>query len=574
MIHNFPIPYADELFYSLVARREAQMGYPSYKGVLLDVFGCTGTMVAFEFPSRLQHLIAELPPSHPCADFKRLEQLTLLPWHVPFLPKERCDRIRAAMMGSGGRDCWNWAGITAARVKSPTLLRYCPDCLREDAASGRTPYWRRLHQMAGIEVCPKHEVFLENSEIHRLRHRYRYFVPATSLLDTRARKVKSRYDPAIGLARLGQELLSREWPELTLDQLRRNYVLQLDRMGYVNGRGEVKMDALLLDLNSLYTRGFLEKLGCRGQHWVVRMLRSSVSIQQPIRHLLLVNYMGIGLADLFSPKPLPRVAPIPLVSHPSLVCINHLCPQQNDATCEFIYEERSSMLGGIIETYQCKACGQVRGRCCVGHERTWVRDYGRLWRDRLTELWKDPELGLRAIASALRVSCDAARKGALKLGLPLTRPGRRCLSVRSYPHLLVSKSEKRRLKVEALRKQWQETKESHPELGTRGLRGKLPAIYATLYRYDREWLTAHLPPRKSRPLSVDWDERDRALCRDLKTAVARLNEVTPCRLARAVGLKGWLRDRLSRLPRARQTLLRLTQHGRSKPAPSSLVLSE
>lgn len=49
----------------------------------------------------------------------------------------------------------------------------------------------------------------------------------------------------------------------------------------------------------------IKGLGCRGPHWVVRMLRSSVSVQQPIRHLLLVNYIGICLEDLFASKPLP-----------------------------------------------------------------------------------------------------------------------------------------------------------------------------------------------------------------------------------------------------------------------------
>src|SRR5712675_2781308 len=111
MIHGFPTPYPDELFYSLVARRDKQMGHPNYKGVLREIFGCTGTVVAFEFPSHLGHFIAALPSSHPCADFKQVEQLTLLPWYTPFLPRDRSNRIRAAMLKRGGQHCWNSAGI-------------------------------------------------------------------------------------------------------------------------------------------------------------------------------------------------------------------------------------------------------------------------------------------------------------------------------------------------------------------------------------------------------------------------------------------------------------------------------
>lgn len=565
MIHGFSIPYPDELFYSLVARRDKQMGYPSYTGVLREIFGSTSTVVTFEFPSHLGHLMASLPSSHPCADFKRLEQLTLLPWYEPFLPKERSDQIRAAMLESGGRDCWNRAGITASRVKPPAFLRYCSDCLREDKATGRIPYWRRLHQIAGIEVCPKHRIFLEDSDILRLRRKYRYWLPSESLLDASSRRIKASDEYLLGLARLGEEVLSRKWPVLELAQLRQNYLLELDRRGYVNRRGEVKMGALLQDLQSFYNRGFLEGLGCQGQHWVVRMLRTSVSIQQPIRHLLLLNYIGVGLEDLLAPKPLSRLGDFVPIAHANLACVNHLCPLHGRAVSQFVGEERSSTLGGVIETYRCQTCGQMQARCCVGHERTWIRDFGSLWRGRLAELWADNDLSLRDIAKVLRVSCHTVRKHALKAGMPLTRTGHRPISVRCFPHLLVSKSDKRRQKIESLRERWLEERRRHPVMGTRGLREKLPAVYATLYHYDRDWLKAHQPPPKKRELTVDWAGRDETLCRKLEMAACRLRSVTPWRLARAAGLKGWISDRLSRLPRARKTLLRLTR-GRQTPS--------
>jgi hypothetical protein len=563
MIHGLPIPYADELFYSLVARRDKQLSYPSYKGVIREVFGCTGTIVAFEFPSHLGHLIAELSTEYPGGDMEHFEQLTLLPWYKPFLPPERCARIRAAMLENGGRNCWNRAGITASRVKAPEFLRYCPDCLREDKAVGRTPYWRRLHQMAGIEVCPKHRVFLENSDIHRLKRRYRYLLPSESLLETLPRSIKESNEPVIGLARLGEELLAREWPVLGSAQIRQNYLLHLDRLGYVNRRGEVKMSGLLQDLQSFYTREFLDRLGCRGQHWLRRMLHTSVSIQQPIRHLLLLNFLEFSLEDLFSPKPMPKLEGAAATIRANLACVNHLCPEHGKTVSEFVGEARSSMLKGLIETYRCKACGQVQARCCVRHTRPWIRDYGDLWRERLVELWADPGLGLRAISRALKVSCDATRKHALKLGLPLKRPGHRPLSIRSYQHLLVSKAGKRAWKIESLRKRWLAAKMRHPDLSTRRLREKVPAVYATLFRYDRNWLKAHQPLRKPRAQSVDWDERDKTLCRNLDLTARRLPDATATRLAQAAGLKCWIADRLSKLPRTRKKWMRLTTKARS-----------
>ena len=121
-------------------------------------------------------------------------------------------------------------------------------------------------------------------------------------------------------------------------------------------------------------------------------------------------------------------------------------------------------------------------------------------------------------------------------------------------------------KIENLRKRWLEVKERYPDLSPRGLREKLPAVYATLSRYDRNWLRVHQPPRKPRERSVDWHERDETLCRNLQLAARRLPGATPKQLASAAGIVGWISDRLSKLPGARNLWLRLK--GNHRPCDS------
>jgi hypothetical protein len=542
------------LFYSVVARRDQLMRYPSYKGILREGFGSEHKVAALEFPSHLGFLMQQLSAGHPCARFDGLERLTLLPWYSPFLPPDRSAHIREAMLGSGGRECWNRAGISASRIKTLSYLRYCPECLRADQAVGRTLYWRRLHQLAGIEVCPIHQVWLENSAVQTLKRDYRFLLPTADLLDVSARVVDETNAGLIGLAKLGSQLLAQEWPVMATAQLRQNYLVLLERAGYVNSRGQVKMDALLREVCRFYQRGFLGRLGCRKHYWLGNLVRSRASIQQPIRHLMLLNFLGVGLDELFVPKRLPTPAP---VEHANLPCVNFLCREYGHSTSVFLKSERMSEMGGDVEAYRCDACGQVQGRCCVGHTRTWVRDLGPLWRERLAELWADPAMSLRAIAKSLRVSCDAVRKHALKLGLPLARPGRRPMSVKAYPHLVTPKATKRQRKVEAARKRWLATKVRLPDLGMRGLREKLPAEYMVLWRYDREWLEANLPPRRKRRQSVDWGRRDKIMCHRLEVAASRLPGAAPTKLAKVAGVNGWLHDRLSKLPQARKTLERL-----------------
>lgn len=551
MIHNFPVPYPDELFYSVVARRERRMAYPSYKGVLREIFGCESPMAAVEFPSRLGFLMENLSPGHPCATFEGLEKLTLLPWYAPFLPPERTAKIRQAMRDVGGRDNWNRAGITASRITPLHHLRYCPECLRADKSADRIPYWRRLHQLTGVDVCPEHAVWLESSTILRLNRSYRYWLPSDELCESPSRSVADAN--LIGVAKLGADLLSRDWPLRNPQQLRNNYHVLLDRRSYLNHRGEVRFGFLVDEVRRFYPRDFLKRVGCLQHYWLEHMLRQRASIQQPIRHLILVNFLGVGLSGLFNPPPATQSAPVARLVLP---CVNFLCPNHGKASSCFIKEEYMSLMGGMVEAYQCEVCGQIQGRCCVGHERTWVRDLGHLWRDRLVEQWKDPQLSLRAIAAGLRVSCDAVRKQALKLGLPLERRGRQ-LSVNSYSHLLVSKADRRARKVAAARKRWLVAMERCADRGMGYLHKRFASVYMILWRYDREWLKDHQPVRKARAATVDWKQRDETLSEKLKSAARSFPNMTRSQLAQAAGVTGWIEDRLSKLPNARGILDKL-----------------
>ena len=117
-----------------------------------------------------------------------------------------------------------------------------------------------------------------------------------------------------------------------------------------------------------------------------------------------------------------------------------------------------------------------------------------------------------------------------------------------------------------LRERWLKAKQQWPDFGTRGLRDKLPAVYATLCRYDRAWLSANQPKnRRFWPkgrVRVNWRERDLRLCEKLHTVANQLRNqlkpaqrLTPATLAKAVGLKYWAGSRLKRLPNSRFILI-------------------
>src|SRR5208283_2598978 len=143
MIHGFPIPYPDELFYSLVARRAARLRYPEQRAVLREVFGTHAVAGTLEFPCGLWYLQQAVPDGHPCANESLLSSTTLLPWYAPFLPAERVIQLKQRMLYGSGSTTYSHAGKLDGRVPQPLLMRFCPECLREDKIAGRELYWRR-----------------------------------------------------------------------------------------------------------------------------------------------------------------------------------------------------------------------------------------------------------------------------------------------------------------------------------------------------------------------------------------------------------------------------------------------
>lgn len=494
MILCFPTPFADEAFYSLEARYANRMRYPSPTDVFQDLFGKSTLTAVVDFPCQLRHFMAELLPGHPCGTSKLLREHTFLPWYAPFQPPERVSQLREAILASGGSGIWSRIGLNGGRVPVPPFLRFCPVCLREDLNSSGEPYWRRLHQLAGIEICPKHRVFLENSSFPRIKQskRAHFELPSQSFLKDHPRYAGTTDEPLIRLALLGGELLSTEWPTRGLERLRSDYVRLLRQAGYTarNGSPRVCIQRLHQDLRDSYSAGLLARLGCHTDHWLMHLVRSSDSIQPPIRHLLLLSFLGASLRDFFGEENLGAVKP---PEKSNIACQNNLCPVRGTQVAVFVREEFSNPMGGYVEFYRCETCGQTRLRCLAGHERTWIRDYGFLWKKKLTQLWNDPSLGFRQMMRILGCSADTVKSQALKTGLAFPRPGRKRTSILRFKHLLRSKSTVLAKKIEHLRTRWLSVWRRNAGDSIRKLRIRAPAVYASLYRYDRAWLKANQP---------------------------------------------------------------------------------
>ena len=167
MLHYFPTPYPDELWYSVIARYHTHSGALSWQATMKALFGnARDTDVGSFFPNNSIHKILEqLPPGFLSAQEIALQH-TLLPFLMRFQPQEKKAAILEAFLnGEDMRPRY----LRATRDIKPRSLRYCPICLQEDTQTYGEPYWHREHQIGLMPLCPRHRCRLRDKPIPNTR---------------------------------------------------------------------------------------------------------------------------------------------------------------------------------------------------------------------------------------------------------------------------------------------------------------------------------------------------------------------------------------------------------------------
>src|ERR1700749_544092 len=568
MINHFPTPLPDELFYSLCARYADRVQYSDIEAVNKELFGARGMSAGVGLPSHLGHLVESLPAKHELTVDRLIDQHTLFPFYSPFLPVERCNRVRKDMQGMKGSTIYNCAGITPSNVRLPDWFRYCPNCAAEDKELYRQPYWHRLHQVPGVEVCPIHEVFLENSsEKARNRTNTALYVSARSVaLSQIAHALNSSdrdHQALLGIARDAAWLLSQHRVSTAFNSLRDRYLLLLAERGLSTSDAKAHVKKLLQALSNSYSPNLLEWLQCgfnekKRFNWpslLVAHIRHNKT-DPPIRHLLVIQVLGQGAESFFSAptvrKPTNALSEVKPFGNGPWPCLNLACKASGKLvikTCQVKYgSPRPSPPVGV---FTC-VCGFSYSR--KGPDRSpqdkyrseRVYNYGRVWEAALRKLWRIPSISMAQIARDLGVSEIVIKYHAIRLELIPRRhqPGSRAVHVNpQYQELIrqrrIKKSSTNKAKtIKSKRREGLKIRVRHPTATRKELKRSIASsIYSFLFKFDQKWLKAHQPPlfkRVGSACQVNWESRDIHLAQRVRDSASRLKSVAtrPTRVTR------------------------------------------
>lgn len=474
-------PYPDELLYSVLARSLYHLGCESPKRGLEMLFGVRDVVTTPDLPTFLP-LLGWLWQRWRVGSRDVALRSTTLPYYLAFRSAEQRHKAVSAM-AEGVPHLIVSLGIAANRVERPLSLRYCPACIDQDVATFGEPYWRRVHQLPGVWVCPEHEVPVHSSSVlldGRLRHAFVALAAALKSggVSVDVHLLRSSQARLVDIARASASLLEppETWPAAWPQALRG----RAGDCGYLR-RG--RRQALVEDVRGYFSDSLLAALGMPDPDagWLLKLIRKPRSCSPTLHHLL---------AHVF------------FDAHEPLVVPSSVCGRRKQLGPRFDEFVRESLANGSSIHAIAKSEGVA---------------------------WKTVQR---------RVVLPRVKQNAAKGG------------------------------EENDRHDWVALIGLYPGKGCKALRHRAPALYARLYRRQRDWLREHSPREPMRTASktvANWAERDEQYSSDIVLAAMQLRAAVPpkrlsvARLLRTSGHHEIGYGLRHRLPRTYQMLDELSE---------------
>jgi len=564
MLGFFPIPYPDELLYSILARFYVWSANTSPKVALKEFFGRTSVVATFDLPSHLESLVQNLPvgSTHTASSF--IQQNTLYPLYSPFLPLNRSKAVFDSMICHFSGDIHSRTGIMASTVPQIKFFRFCQICSQEDLMKYGELYWHRVHQIAGVLVCPVHQVWLQNSSVKvKGENRHEFYAADIENCIYKLSVVdydKTTLDNLTTLAQDINKILTQSHMPHDGEWFRAKYQSLLIEKGLATPSARIYQKDLTREFIDFYGHEFLRLVHSEinieaESSWLSAIVRKHRKVFHPIRHLLLIRFLNQDVPTFFEndidSKPFGNGA---------WTCFNGASRHYLKKTITSVSVAYSHEVKKLVGTFSC-SCGFVYStsdssvpysdKLSIGK----IKDFGSVWKRKLKKLLIENQTSFREAARQLKVDTKTVIRYAERLRLIDKKP--KMLSKTQEGLNIESNGDFK----EKYRREWLKAQKDFPLLSKTELRKLCPSVFMWLYRNDSKWLKAHSPQkRKIIKLNerVDWEKRDIQILKLSEICFAKLIEqdpplrITVSNIGKKIGYQTILEKKLHKLPKTKQ----------------------
>lgn len=571
MVGFFPTPYPDELLYSVLARYYLWSPNISPKVALKELFGKTTMIATFDLPSHIESLLENLTPGSKHTSESFTQQNTLFPFYAPFLPLERSKMVYDSMQKHCSGDIHTRTGITASSVPQIKFFRFCQNCLQEDIEIYGEPYWHRVHQIAGVLICPIHQILLQNSII-KIQNENRHEFYAADVDNCIFKPYLVEYDKVtltklLEIAKDTEEVLNSALPSKSGEWFRRKYTSLLIEKGLATASGRIYQKEFINEFINYYGRVFLQLVHSEididnENNWLSSIVRKHRKVFHPLRHLLLIRFLEQSISEFFESENKEQNQ----FGEGSWTCFNGAANHYLQKAIKTVSVSYSHDIKKIIGTFSCD-CGFVYSTSDtdVPHSQKLsygkIKSFGKMWERKLKKLLIDEKVSLREAGRQLKVDTKTVILHAKQLGIIKENKATDNTST-------IDSSEIFRNKRKEYRSIWTQEKRKHRSSSRKELRKINPKIYIWLYRNDSKWLESNSPPKKqivSDKQIVDWANRDNQIYSQSQLIIQQLsNQIPLVRITNGIvsnklGLRSMIQKHLDKLPKTKALLEKSTE---------------
>ncbi|MDR6781345.1 MULTISPECIES: TnsD family Tn7-like transposition protein [Paenibacillus] len=411
-----PLPYPDELLYSVITRYHLRMNNSSPKWTFRELFGTDHVIPTLDLPSHLDNLSPRSQIMGITSD-QWIDEHTLYSYYAPFLPQSRSRQLKQMMRSNDGSGIHTLVGITASSMERNSELHFCPSCYEEDIQRFGEPYWHRIHQAVGVMVCPEHRIVLHKIT-HPVsdRHGLTVLPIARHLFQSEPLVLPVPERTHLRLLEVAQDvqLLLSVGHSLHLYDSRDSLLHKLSEQGYLTPSNRIRQRELEMKLSSHYGKEMLEFLNCQtygnDYSWLAMSTRKARRAVHPIRRLLLIRFLFGSFSSFLEQR---NTSHFPFGKGP-WPCLNKAADHYREPCITHLKITRCSDTGRPVGTFSCSCgfCYSRRGPDLTSEDRYRIgriKAFGPVWKNQLT-VYVDKGLSYRAAAEKLGVDTNTVIK--------------------------------------------------------------------------------------------------------------------------------------------------------------------
>lgn len=231
-----------------------------------------------------------------------LRKRTLFGFHAPFLPAETESTLLEHLLTGEGTSVSEKLGLKRAGLNMVNPLKFCPECVREQAQDNGFAWWKTSHQRPTSFLCTTHGEWLQVVAARKSRGVFQEFqVPMDGheviSLKRRDMALHDR-EQLFSLGQWGSFVSGSANLRLTDATLRQCYLLQAKKRGWLTFNGTVRMqqlrDAFVAKYQGIFEYfgdGFIGELDSVNAGFLAYLLRRLPSRRHPLKHILLMNFL-------------------------------------------------------------------------------------------------------------------------------------------------------------------------------------------------------------------------------------------------------------------------------------------